>query len=262
MARAEHLRAVYPFAAEILSYYLHICAAQQELSRQLRNSLEYRQAPAGFGRLREQLQVQVLMPKAEKALRSLAPHSPAPLADFLEEFLGRRADERAAAFERYVTYGGTDEAAGDSREQLVAAISVQPYAEWLAGRIAVPAAATAGNLCPRCSAHAVAGVLRSEGDGGKRFLLCSFCGAEWEFRRILCAYCGESREQSLPVYVAEKFPHIRLEACDSCRRYLRTVDLTKDGRAVPAVDDLAAIPLALWAEEHGYQRIRDNLLGT
>ena len=106
------------------------------------------------------------------------------------------------------------------------------------------------------------GVLRIEGDGGKRFLLCAFCGTEWEFRRIYCAYCGESREESLPVFVAEKFPHIRVEACDTCRHFIRTVDLTKDGNAVPVVDDLAAIPLALWAEESGYQRIHGNLLGT
>jgi len=108
----------------------------------------------------------------------------------------------------------------------------------------------------------VTGVLRIEGDGGKRFLLCSFCGTEWEFRRIYCAYCGEAREASLPVFVAEKFPQIRVEACDTCRHCLRTVDLTKDGNAIPLVDDLAAIPLALWAEESGYQRIHGNLLGT
>src|SRR5262249_5072103 len=122
--------------------------------------------------------------------------------------------------------------------------------------------AVAGNLCPRCEGRPVAGVLRVEGDGGKRFLLCAFCGTEWEFRRILCAYCGETREPSLPVFVAEKFPNIRIEACDTCRHFLRTVDLTKDGNAVPVVDDLAAIPLALWADEHGYTRIRGNLLGT
>jgi len=28
------------------------------------------------------------------------------------------------------------------------------------------------------------------------------------------------------------------------------------------VDDLAAIPLTLWAQENGYTRIQDNLLGT
>ena len=29
-----------------------------------------------------------------------------------------------------------------------------------------------------------------------------------------------------------------------------------------AMDDLAAVPLSLWAEENGYQRIQGNLLGT
>jgi formate dehydrogenase accessory protein FdhE len=259
MARAEHLKTQYPFAAEILSYYRQVCTVQQQLSQELGNLLAYRPPAAGSG-LREQVDVPLLLPRVEKVLRRLAPHSPAPLAAFFEEFLGRQTESRAAALEHYVRHGGTEEGSGDSREQLVAAILVQPYAELLAGQMPVPAAA--GNLCPRCSACAVAGVLRREGDGGKRFLLCAFCGTEWEFRRILCAHCGESREQSLPVYVAEKFPHIRVEACDTCRRCLRTVDLTTDGRAVPVVDDLAAIPLALWAEEHGYQRIQENLLGT
>jgi FdhE protein len=85
---------------------------------------------------------------------------------------------------------------------------------------------------------------------------------EWEFRRILCATCGEEAENKLPVYVAEQFPHVRVEACDTCKFYLRTIDLTKDGHAVPVVDDLGAIPLSLWAQEHGYTRSQQNLLGT
>jgi FdhE protein len=106
------------------------------------------------------------------------------------------------------------------------------------------------------------GVLRPEGDGGKRYLQCSFCSQEWEFRRIYCAHCGEEQERKLAVYVAEQFPHIRVETCESCRYFLRTVDLTKDGHAVPIVDDLAAIPLSLWAQENGYKRIQENLFGT
>ncbi len=61
---------------------------------------------------------------------------------------------------------------------------------------------------------------------------------------------------------AEKFPHLRVETCESCKHYLPTVDLTKDGNAIPLVDDLAAIPLTLWAKEHGYRRIQGNFLGT
>lgn len=105
-------------------------------------------------------------------------------------------------------------------------------------------------------------MLRPEGDGGKRFLVCSFCLYEWDFLRILCPTCGEEAENKLPVYIAEQFPHIRVEACDTCKFYLRTIDLTKDGHAVPVVNDLAAIPLSLWAHEHAYTRARANLLGT
>jgi FdhE protein len=53
-----------------------------------------------------------------------------------------------------------------------------------------------------------------------------------------------------------------VETCETCKHYLRTIDLTKDGHAIPVVDDLAAVPLSLWAEEHGYTRIQGNLLGT
>ncbi len=54
---------------------------------------------------------------------------------------------------------------------------------------------------------------------------------------------------------------MRVEACDTCRYYIKTIDLTKDGRAVPVVDELAAIPLSLWAAEHEYTKLSANLLG-
>jgi FdhE protein len=113
-----------------------------------------------------------------------------------------------------------------------------------------------------CVGRPLFGVLRIEGDGGKRCMVCSFCGYEWEFRRILCPTCGEEEEKKLPVYVAEQFPHIRVEVCETCKFFVRTIDLTKDGHAVPVVDDLAAIPLTLWAHEHGYRRLQPNLLGS
>jgi len=261
IARGEYLSGVYPFAAEILTYYTRICAAQKKLRGELERSLK-KSAGAAGGDLREQLDVDIVSPHARGLLENLGKHSPGPLGEFITDFLGRSEAQRAAVLQDHVSGSGTDEAAADSREQLVATILLQPYAELLAARMANPPAVVEGNLCPKCAARPVAGVLRVEGDGGKRFLLCSFCGTEWEFRRILCAYCGETRESSLPVFVAEKFPHLRVEACDTCRHCLRTVDLTKDGNAIPVVDDLAAIPLALWVEEYGYTRIHNNLLGT
>jgi FdhE protein len=66
----------------------------------------------------------------------------------------------------------------------------------------------------------------------------------------------------LPIFTANDFEHIRVEACDNCKTYIKTVDLTKNGRAVPVVDELAAIPLSLWAEQNGYSKLQPNLLGT
>jgi formate dehydrogenase accessory protein FdhE len=115
------------------------------------------------------------------------------------------------------------------------------------------------NTCPCCGGLPVAAVLRPEGEGGKRYLLCSLCLTEWEFRRMLCPHCGEEKHDKLPIYTAGEFPHIRVEACDSCRHYLKAIDLTVDGRAVPEVDEMAAVVLDLWAAEQGYTKIALNL---
>ena len=104
-------------------------------------------------------------------------------------------------------------------------------------------------------------ILRPEGDGGKRSLLCSLCYTEWEFRRLVCPRCGEEDHQKLPVYTAGPFPHIRIDACDTCRTYLKSIDLTRNGLAVPEVDELAALPLDLWAAENNYTKLQPNLFG-
>jgi FdhE protein len=65
----------------------------------------------------------------------------------------------------------------------------------------------------------------------------------------------------LPVYAAAQIDYVRVEACDTCHTYLKSVDLTKDGFAVPGVDEIATVALNLWAEEHGYTKIETNVLG-
>ena len=69
------------------------------------------------------------------------------------------------------------------------------------------------------------------------------------------------RLRSSPIYTASQFDHVRVEACDTCRHYIKTVDLTKNGHAVPVVDELATMPLNLWAQQHGYVKLQANLLG-
>ena len=138
---------------------------------------------------------------------------------------------------------------------------LQPQAEQLAQTAGPRGQQVVGNKCPYCQSNPQLAVIRPEGDGGKRLLLCSFCQSEWEFRRILCPSCGEEHNDNLPRYSAEGIAAVRVEACDVCKHYLKSVDMTVDGLAVPVVDEIATAPLDLWAVEHGYRKIQLNLMG-
>ena len=258
LRRAEKLAASLPFAAEVLEFYRHLVSWQggvySELARV--NSTGARDLAA---RLTPDL-TQIL-PHYRALLSISERHGPSNLARGARQIAALPSDSWIALLEAYWTTGGLFDQLIGAFPQFFARAAIQPYAEFAAS-VAPPPQVLTLNKCPRCQGRPLLGVLRPEGDGGKRFLLCSFCLEEWEFRRILCPTCGEEDEQKLPVYVAEQLPHMRVEACDSCKHYLRTVDLTKDGHAVPVVDDLGATPLTLWASEHGYSRLQGNLLGT
>jgi len=237
--RASELAAAHSFAAEALRFYERIASFQKSLYAGLEGTP---------GSLRGGLELSVLLPWFPPFLSLITDIAPPPLARSAAEL-------RSDVLEEFWRNGGQLSAA----ETLIAWTFLQPYAERLADQAG--AAETQAALCPHCSRRPLVGVLRQLGDGAKRSLICSLCATEWDYRRIVCPACGEENVDKLPVYVAEELPHVRVEACDTCRHYLKTIDLTKDGRAVPVVDELAAIPLSLWASENRYTKWSPNLLG-
>jgi formate dehydrogenase maturation protein FdhE len=58
-----------------------------------------------------------------------------------------------------------------------------------------------------------------------------------------------------------RFPHISIHACRACSHYLLNIDLSRDARAVPLVDEMAATPLDLYAKEQGVSKLVPNLMG-
>lgn len=138
---------------------------------------------------------------------------------------------------------------------------LQPYAELLAGRAGAVADGSPP-VCPFCGSKPQVAVLRPEGDGGKKSLVCSLCSTEWNFRRLLCPNCGEENKDHLPIFAAAEFDYVRIDACDTCRTYIKSIDLTKNGNAIPMVDELATLSLNLWAQENNYQKLRLNLFGV
>ena len=114
--------------------------------------------------------------------------------------------------------------------------------------------------CPTCGGRPVVGVLREAGHGARRALICGLCGTEWRVPRISCPGCGESRFDALTTIRADAYPHAQVDVCSSCRTCLKTLDLSRNNTMIPIVDDLATLPLDLWAREQGFTRLRPHLL--
>jgi formate dehydrogenase accessory protein FdhE len=260
--RADRLSSEYSFASEFLNFYKHIAAFQKILRANITSSGGTKPSSTHAAQIRDPLDLTVLLPHFRGFLSTIEQHAPAALAKAAHHTSLLPADSWIASLEAYWEHAGKYDQQIGAFAQFLARAFLQPYAEFRAALMPKSPLMTTVRVCPLCGARPLLGVLRPEGDGGKRFLLCSFCSQEWEFRRILCSTCGEEAENKLPVYVAEQLPHIRVEACDTCKFFLTTVALTKDGHAIPLVDDLAAIPLTLWAHEHGYSRLQPNLLGS
>src|SRR5882724_5630509 len=262
LRRAAHLSVQHLFAAEFLDFYKHIATFQKSLRASIAASVATKSSSAPASELRAPLDLTVLLPHFRGFLSTIEQHAPPALAKSAHQISLLPSDSWIASLEAYWQHAGKYDQQVGAFAQFIARGFLQSYAEFRAQQTPKPPIVMTTKVCPLCGARPLSGVLRVEGDSGKRFLLCSFCSQEWEFRRILCPTCGEEAEAKLPVYIAEQLPHIRVEACDTCKFYLQTVDLTKDGHAIPLVDDLAAIPLTLWAHEHGYSRLQPNLLGT
>jgi FdhE protein len=147
-----------------------------------------------------------------------------------------------------------------------ARIVLQPYASWLAARgvaLVDRDLPRHDNVCPFCGGRPQVSILQHapEGEGGGRELQCGTCFTTWPYRRVRCARCGEDNERQLGYFRSDAFAHLRIDACETCRHYVKSVDLTRLGLAVPIVDEVAGAPLDLWAQERGYEKIELNLVG-
>ena len=160
-----------------------------------------------------------------------------------------------------------------------------------------PAAAQVGGEprderhCPHCGGLPQVSVLAPAGEdlvAPRRYLECSRCAWRWPYPRMTCAACGETESRHLPIFAEEgtteaeaagtvvrrlgaapggapalspRFRHVSIYACRTCSRYLLNIDLSRDARAVPVVDEMAAVPLDLYAREQEVAKIVPNLMG-
>jgi len=273
--RADELASTYPFSAEGLRYYSRIATFQKNLYTEIQKALASTPKISADRPLRDELDLFLLLPHFSGVLNVIQQIAPSALAEAaaglarkgpagwqhaIEDFWHGDLELNAAA-------QGADPINGSNGDdpsypdRSLAWMFLQPYAEYLADHRETASLDGTPSTCPFCGGKPVAGVLRSEGDGGKKSLICVLCAYEWAFRRIYCPACGEEREPQMAFYSAPEIAHVRVDVCDTCHTYLKTIDLTKTGLAVPVVDEIATTPLDLWAREHGYTKLQINLLG-
>ncbi len=255
MNRAAELAERNVWAKEVLEFYLHVLEFQKGIYEGIQAS-EGPAMPEVAG-LRGMLNLDAAARSFPELLAVVLKNGPQKLteaANRLHETSGPQIRELLEGW--LASTGRPDDAAA-----FFARVLLQPQAERLAQSGQPGWQEVAGNKCPHCESDPQLAVIRPEGDGGKRLLLCSLCQSEWEFRRILCPACGEENHEKLPRYSAAGVAAVRVEACDTCKRYLKSIDMTVDGLAVPVVDEIATTPLDLWAAEQGYRKIQLNLMG-
>lgn len=267
--RAKDLISSYPFAAESLRFYERVATFQKNSYGDIQERLAGTPTISADRPLRDEFDLFLLLPRFSGFLALIQQISPQPLAllateveregptgwqDRIEKFWFEDSISTTAS-------ASSDGAEAAGVENLLAWIFLQPYAEYLADHREVVQIHGTPSTCPICGSKPIVGVLRPEGDGARKSLICVLCAHEWAFRRIYCPACGEERESHIAYYSAPEIPHIRVDVCETCRTYLKSVDLTKTGLAVPVVDELAALPLDLWARENSYHKLQMNAVG-
>ena len=107
-------------------------------------------------------------------------------------------------------------------------------------------------FCPICGSLPFLSLLKEE--TGKRYLLCPFCGYEWRTDRISCPFCGNKEPGSLQFFQAEGEELYRIDLCEKCHQYIKTIDARVIEVLDPALEDLATLHLDLVASKKGCKR--------
>ncbi len=112
--------------------------------------------------------------------------------------------------------------------------------------------------CPVCSARpSIAWI----GEDGRRRVSCSYCGTSGFAGRTGCLICltVDAAKQNILAFDQEE--GFKINTCDLCLSYVKTVDAGMLARMTPDIADLVSLPLDVVVQEKGYARRSPNPLG-
>jgi FdhE protein len=198
-----------------------------------------------------------ILAHAPSLMRYAAEEGPQTLS---EDSRARRKDLASTSQTRLQVYWERDRS---SAEDYMSRAILRPYVEFLRSKNRAPDRVHRRGDCPFCGGRPWISA-RREGslmEGARRMLGCALCGGEWLFGRILCPSCFEENPHKLASFQNDKHPTVRIETCETCQRYVKSIDLSEDARPIPEVDDLVSLSMDLWAADQGYTRIEPGLAG-
>ncbi len=104
--------------------------------------------------------------------------------------------------------------------------------------------------CPVCGS---APELSTFEENGKRSLICGFCSHKWESKRIYCPFCENTDHETLQYFDIEGEEEYRVDVCDKCKKYIKTVDINKTSRLIyPPLESQSTPYIDVKFEELGY----------
>jgi FdhE protein len=251
LLRVKELADLHKPIASALHFYHLVLEFQAEISSRSKHIINP-DVP-----LRAQIDVAAVVSELPDLLSLGAQHGPESLRDAAHQWNSSGEQKWIQAIQSALD---PDRPPFAGPEDFFTRACLQPVAENLQLQLAEDTY-SGNNVCPACGGLPQMAVLQPEGDAAGRWLFCSFCLRQWAFRRLICPWCREENKEKLPRFSSEEWPAVHVEACDTCQRYLKAIDMTVDGLAVPLIDETAFSVLDVWAADRGYSKIVPNLMG-
>ncbi len=253
IVRFEELQKIWPFAQQILRFLRAVTSFQQQV---------YHRAVETDRVEGSQLDMSLLLSFYPSFLALVEKYGPPDHSALAQKLRDRPEGD----WEKALRAVWNRTAPSDSTATFFPKALLQPYtmrkAEQWRTDVGVFDEGTVN--CPFCDRPPVVSVLTENEHQEEvlRSLLCSLCSTEWSFPRIKCPRCQETTPEKLPRYTTPEIPWMRIEGCETCRHYVKAIDVRKNPSAVPVVDDLGSTIIDCVAREHNYTRLELNLVGV
>ena len=91
-------------------------------------------------------------------------------------------------------------------------------------------------------------------DQGIHYLYCSFCWHQWPIARGKCPFCSKPDRSDHHYFYSETENGYRVDVCDRCKKYIKTVDMRNTSHRVYApLEMVSSLHLDIQARELGFE---------